>query len=77
MGANKKDDDFFFITVTDGTKFCIYDLQMAEDSATMSFGYEAVEETSVDKSHYEDEIASIVQKLITDALNLAIAEAEQ
>lgn len=74
--AVSSDDDFFFITVTDGTKFCIYDLQMSEDSATMSFGYEAVDETSVSKEHYEEEVGAIVQKVVTDALQF-VMEQEQ
>tara|TARA_B100000809_G_C14852139_1_gene428707 strand:- start:295 stop:531 length:237 start_codon:yes stop_codon:yes gene_type:complete len=55
--------DVFYIKTKDKTSFAIYDLTVSEDVDTISFGYNFVEENSLDKSHYDLEIRMIVKEL--------------
>jgi len=64
--------DVFYIKTKDKTPFAIYDLTISEDVDTISFGYNFVEENSLDKSHYDEEIRKIVKELFDHQYTLQV-----
>ena len=64
--------DVFYIKTKDKTPFAIYDLAISEDVDTISFGYNFVEENSLDKSHYDEEIRKIVKELFDHQYTLQV-----
>jgi|TARA_B110000495_G_C22906702_1_gene529322 hypothetical protein len=69
--------DIFYIKVKDKTMFAIYDLQLSDDCDTMTYGYNFVEESSIDKKHYDKEVNMIVKEQVEKALQFAVADAEK
>jgi len=69
--------DVFYIKTRDKSTFAIYDLTLSDDCDTISYGYNFIEENSLDKSHYEKEIRKIVKEQVDKAIKLEIDNAEK
>jgi hypothetical protein len=69
--------DIFYVKTKDKTTFAIYDLTLDDDCDKISFGYNFVEESKIDKSHYQEEIGKIVKQQVENAIKLEIANAEK
>ena len=68
--------DVFYIKTKDETTFAIYDLTLSDECDIISFGYNFIDENSLDKSHYDKEVCSIVEKQVDKAIKLEIDNAE-
>ena len=68
--------DVFYIKTRDSTVFTIYDLTLSNECDIISFGYNFIDENPLDKSHYDKEVCSIVEKQVDKAIKLEIDNAE-
>ena len=69
--------DVFYIKTKDKTTFAIYDLTLSNECDIISFGYNFIDENSLDKSHYEKEVTKIVKEQIDEAIKLEITKAQE
>jgi hypothetical protein len=51
-------------------------LTLSDECDIISFGYNFIDENSLDKSHYDKEICLIVEKQVDKAIKLEIDNAE-
>jgi hypothetical protein len=69
--------EVFYIKTKDKTTFAIYDLTLSDDCDTMSYGYNFIEDSNLDKEHYAEEVDMIVKTQVQKALAVAVADAEK
>ena len=69
--------DVFYIKTKDKTTFAIYDLTLSDECDIISFGYNFIDENSLDKSHYDKEVCKIVEEQVDNAIKLEIDNAEK
>ena len=69
--------DVFYIKTNDSTVFTIYDLTLSDGCDIISFGYNFIDENSLDKSHYDKEVCLIVEEQVDKAIKLEIDNAEK
>ena len=69
--------DVFYIKTKDKTTFGIYDLTLSDECDIISFGYNFIDENSLDKSHYDKEVCKIVEEQVDNAIKLEIDNAEK
>ena len=75
--SDQKHKDVFYVKTKDKTTFAIYDLLLDDNCDTISFGYNFIEPSDIDKSHYEDEVTMIVKEQVDNALRYQIADAQR
>ena len=69
--------DVFYVKTRDSTVFTIYDLTLSNECDIISFGYNFIDENSLDKSHYDKEVCKIVEEQVDNAIKLEIDNAEK
>ena len=69
--------DVFYVKTRDSTVFTIYDLTLSNECDIISFGYNFIDENSLDKSEYEDEVTKIVKGQVNLAIKEEIDNAEK
>ena len=69
--------DVFYIKTKDKTTFGIYDLTLSDECDIISFGYNFIDENSLDKSHYDKEVCKMVEEQVDKAIKLEIDNAEK
>jgi len=69
--------DVFYIKTKDETTFAIYDLTLSDGCDIISFGYNFIDENPLDKSHYDKEVCTIVEKQVDKAIKSEIDNAEK